>query len=111
MVTKLGDLVMNINKFTGGLDNHARTRNEPAKAPATAAEPQTKAKESAALGDQVKLSASSKSIQQIEAEVRSLPEVDDSTVERIRAQIESGEYKIDYQKLAGKMLDFEERLN
>ena len=63
------------------------------------------------MTDQVKLSASSKSIQQIEAEVRNLPEVDDSTVDRIRSQIENGEYKIDYQKLAGKMLDFEERLN
>ncbi|MEL7400888.1 MAG: flagellar biosynthesis anti-sigma factor FlgM [Pseudomonadota bacterium] len=47
----------------------------------------------------------------MEAEVRNLPDVDDSTVERIRSQIESGEYKIDYQRLAGKMLDFEERLN
>lgn len=110
MAIKLGDLVMNINKFTGGLDNHARTRNEPAKAPVT---PQSQAaeKDSGAFTDQVKLSASSKSIQQIEAEVRNLPEVDDSTVERIRSQIENGEYKVDYQKLAGKMLDFEERLN
>ncbi|WP_255857181.1 flagellar biosynthesis anti-sigma factor FlgM [Bacterioplanoides sp. SCSIO 12839] len=110
MAIQLGDLVMNINKFTGGLDNHARTRNEPSKAPA-GSEAQTQAKDSAGFTDQVKLSASSKSIQQIEAEVRSLPDVDDSTVERIRSQIESGEYKIDYQKLAGKMLDFEERLN
>lgn len=107
---KLGDLVMNINKFTGGLDNNARARNETTKA-ATSQAPQAKAEQSAGLTDQVKLSASSKSIQQIEAEVRNLPEVDDNTVDRIRSQIESGEYKIDYQKLAGKMLDFEERLN
>lgn len=110
MANMLGDLVMNINKFNGGLDTHSKTRSEPAKAPVSP-EPQAKAKESATFTDQVKLSASSKSIQQIEAEVRDLPEVDDNTVDRIRNAIDSGEYKIDYQKLAGKMLDFEERLN
>lgn len=110
MSIQLGDLVMNINKFTGGLDNHSKTRTEQSSAP-KAQQPQAQAKESAVFTDQVKLSASSKSIQQIEAEVRNLPDVDDSTVERIRSQIESGEYKIDYQRLAGKMLDFEERLN
>ena len=40
-----------------------------------------------------------------------MPDIDDATVERIRSSIEKGEYKIDYQKLAGKMLDFEENLN
>ena len=50
-------------------------------------------------------------MQQIEAEIRDLPEVDDAVVERIRGAIERGEYKIDYEKLAGKMLDFEDRLN
>jgi len=40
-----------------------------------------------------------------------MPDVDDATVERIRGAIEKGEYKIDYEKLAGKMLDFEDRLN
>ena len=59
----------------------------------------------------MKLSASSKSIQQIEAEIRDMPDVDDATVERIRSAIQNGDYKIDYEKLAGKMLDFEERLN
>jgi len=104
----LGDLSMNINKLTGGVDNNTRTRNEPvSKDPA----PTAKAQESAGFTDQVKLSASSKSIQQVEAEIREMPDVDDATVERIRIAIDKGEYKIDYEKLAGKMLDFEDRLN
>ena len=106
----LGDIAMNINKFTNGLDSGAKARTtEPVKTPTT--NPDTKAKESAGFTDQVKLSASSKSIQQIEAEIRDMPDVDDATVERIRSAIENGDYKIDYEKLAGKMLDFEERLN
>lgn len=108
MPTWPGDIFMNINKLTGGLDGSARSRSEPA---TTDKAPVTKARESAGLTDQVKLSASSKSIQQIEAEIRDMPEIDDATVERIRGAIERGEYKIDYDKLAGKMLDFEDRLN
>ena len=68
-------------------------------------------RESAPLTDQVKLSASSKSIQQIEAEIKEMKDVDDATVERIRSAIDNGEYKIDYDRLAGKMLDFEDRFN
>jgi negative regulator of flagellin synthesis FlgM len=72
---------------------------------------ESKSKDTAAATDQVKLSASSKSIQQIEAEIKDMKDVDDATVERIRSAIQNGEYKIDYEKLAGNMLDFEDRLN
>lgn len=98
---------MNINKLTTGLDNSARTRNEPVTKDATSS---GKARESAHFSDQVKLSASSKSIQQVEAEIRDMPAIDDATVERLRNAIANGEYKIDYDKLAGKMIDFEDRL-
>lgn len=111
MHMKLGDLMMNINKFTNGtgVDN-SRSRAEPVK-PNTTTATESTAKGSAAVTDQVKLSASSKSIQQVEAEIRDMKDVDDATVERIRNAIQNGEYKIDYNKLAGNMLDFEERLN
>ena len=111
MSNGFGDLTMNINKFTGGLDNNARTRSEPV-AEQPASKPGAAPKEQGAnYADQVKLSASSKSIQQIEAEIRGMPDVDDATVERIRNALSNGEYKIDYERLAGKMLDFDERLN
>ena len=103
----LGDTYMNINRLTGGLEGGGRTRNDPATPdnnnPATP--------EAAPQGDQVRISASSLSIQQIEAEVRQLPEVDDATIERIRSQLQNGSFQIDYDRLAGKMLDFEERFN
>lgn len=107
---KLGDMMMNIDKFTGGNIDNSRSRAEPVK-PNTTTATESKAKESTASSDQVKLSASSKSIQQIEAEIKNMKDVDDATVERIRNAIQNGEYKIDYEKLAGNMLDFEDRLN
>ena len=104
----LGEISMNINKLTGGLDGGGRTRTDPA-SPQKTSSPE---KEVQASGDdQVKLSSRSINIQQIEAEVSKLPEVDDNTIDRIRNAINNGEYKIDYQRLAGKMLDFEDKLN
>lgn len=100
---------MNISKITNGIDANSRSRNEPTGTQIQKTSPE--AKETATFTDQVKISASSKSIQQIEAEIKDLPEVDDSTVERVRSAIENGEYKIDYQRLAGKMLSFEDSLN
>lgn len=100
---------MNITKLFTGLDSNAKARNEPSKSVSTAET--GKNKDSVGVADQVNLSASSKSIQQVESQIRNMSEVDDATVERIRAAIQNGDYKIDYEKLAGKMLNFEERLN
>ncbi|MFY9180451.1 MAG: flagellar biosynthesis anti-sigma factor FlgM [Venatoribacter sp.] len=99
---------MDISKLMGGLNSSSRTRTEPVVNEKSSSK--TK-QETVSSGDQVKLSAGSKSIQQVEAEIRSMPEVNDALVDRIRTAIENGEYKIDYDKLAGKMLDFEDRLN
>tara|TARA_B100001109_G_scaffold255677_1_gene260040 strand:+ start:98370 stop:98720 length:351 start_codon:yes stop_codon:yes gene_type:complete len=111
MANWLGDLSMNINKLTGGTDTGSKTRSNAAGAEPVNQDNNAKAQETAKVSDQVKLSASSKSIQQIEAEIRDMPEVDDATVDRIRSAIQNGEYKIDYDKLAGKMLSFEDKLN
>lgn len=102
---------MNINKLTSGLEGGGRTKPDAASPQNQKTEENTKATSSVGSADQVKLSSSSMNIQQIEAEVSKMPDVDDKTIDRIRSAIDSGEYKIDYQKLAGKMLDFEGKLN
>jgi negative regulator of flagellin synthesis FlgM len=108
----LGEISMNINKLTTGLDGGGRTKPDAASPQKTAAEQNNiKAPGNGSQGDQVKLSSSSMNIQQVEAEVSKMPDVDDKTIDRIRSAIDSGEYKIDYQQLAGKMLDFEGKLN
>jgi negative regulator of flagellin synthesis FlgM len=107
----LGEISMNINKLTGGLEGGGRTKTDPASPQNQKTEENTKAASSVGSADQVKLSSSSLNIQQIEAEVSKMPDVDDKTIDRIRSAIDNGEYKIDYQKLAGKMLDFEGKLN
>ncbi len=107
----LGEISMNINKLTTGLDGGGRAKTDAASPQQTKTEENTKASGGSNTADQVKLSSSSLNIQQIEAEVSKMPDVDDKTIDRIRTAIDSGEYKIDYQQLAGKMLDFEGKLN
>lgn len=88
---------MNINNVVNGIGGSVRSNPVSAdgskKAPAT----------NASSGDKVSLS----NIQKLEDEIKSFPEVNDAAVEKVRAAIANGEYKIDYEKLAGKMLDFE----
>lgn len=107
----LGEISMNINKLTTGLDGGSRAKADAASPQNSKPEANNKAASAVSTGDQVKISSSSMNIQQIEAEVSKMPDVDDKTIDRIRNAIDSGEYKIDYQKLAGKMLDFEGKLN
>jgi negative regulator of flagellin synthesis FlgM len=107
----LGEISMNINKLTSGLDGGGRAKTDAASPQNQKPEENTKTASSVGTSDQVKLSSTSMNIQQIEAEVSKMPDVDDQTIDRIRSAIDSGEYKIDYQQLAGKMLDFEGKLN
>lgn len=106
---------MNINKLNQGLnDSTQKTNSGPSGSQATP-EPSkgdgVNPSQGTSAADQVKLSASGRSIQQIEADIKSLPEVNDATIERIRNAIAEGEFKVDYQRLAGKMLQFDDQLN
>ena len=107
----LGEISMNINKLNTGLDSGSRAKPDAASPQKPVTEENSKTSVGGRHNDQVKLSSSSMNIQQVEAEVSKMPDVDDKTIDRIRSAIDSGEYKIDYQQLAGKMLDFEGKLN
>lgn len=57
--------------------------------------------------DSVSLSSNARDIAQIESEIKNLPEIDQSKVDAIKARIASGEYHIDFEKVAQKVLDIE----
>ena len=57
--------------------------------------------------DSVSLSSAAKTLVEIENSLKALPEVDRSRVEAIKARIESGEYQINPENVAQKMLDME----
>ena len=55
--------------------------------------------------DSVSFSSSAQNLSRIEAEIKALPDVNQSRVDEVRARIESGEYTPDSDNLARKMLD------
>lgn len=55
----------------------------------------------------VSLSEAGKTLAQVEASLKSSPEIDQAKVDEMRAKIESGDYQIDSQNLAQKMLDID----
>jgi len=100
---------MNINKLIPGLGGGGGQPRSADKASDTS---QTKAPSgSSNAGSEVNISQQSKSIRQIEAAVAKLPEIDDAAVERIKGALANNEYKIDYERLAGKMIKYDGILN
>ncbi|MBL4584380.1 MAG: flagellar biosynthesis anti-sigma factor FlgM [Pseudomonadales bacterium] len=65
----------------------------------------------AASGEQVAISSGAQRIQSLEAQIQQLPEVDAARVEAIKQSIADGEYKVDAQSTADKMIAFEESMN
>lgn len=99
---------MNINKITTGVGGGGQPRS----ADKVSNSGQSKSGDSVKTeNSEVKLSAQSKSIQQIEAEVAKMPDIDNATVERIKGALANNEYKIDYERIAGKMIKFDSILN
>ncbi len=58
-----------------------------------------------ARGDQVELSAKAKELQAALDAIQKMDDVDHEKVARIRAQLKAGTYKVDAEKIAGKMLE------
>jgi len=57
--------------------------------------------------DSVSLSSTAQNISKIEAELKSLPDTNQSRIDSIKARIDSGEYQVNSQNLAQKLLDSE----
>jgi len=73
------------------------------KQPSAAEQKQAVAK--AAKGDQVELSAKARELQAARETIRQMDDVDHEKVARVKAQIEAGTYKVDADKIAGKMIE------
>lgn len=57
--------------------------------------------------DTVKLSGAAQSLQGVEQKLANTPDVDQQKVERLKAEIESGQYKVDAEKVAEGFMSFE----
>lgn len=82
------------------LQNQAANKSQPA----------SQAASNARGADRVELSSQVRSLKQLEESVKNLPEVNSDKVASIKAAIESGDYQIDYDRLASAISKFESDL-
>lgn len=64
----------------------------------------------AAGGDQVQFSQGALELQSLTSNLRQLPEINQEKVQQLKLAIENGDYKVDTNRVANRMLDFEEQL-
>lgn len=102
-------MAIDLNSLSGSLaGNRVRTsgqtsgKEEVSKSEAQAATPQTSTK-----SDSVQLSDEAL---RLNSRAQSAPDIDESKVSAIKASIEDGSYKIDYQALAKSIIQFENEL-
>ncbi len=100
---------MNINGLTNGLGGQNKTQDLSGDRDNTSKRP--KQESSVPTDEDVHLSPQGMSIQQIEAQISQLPDIDDSTIERIQLALASNSYQIDYERLADKIINFESQMN
>lgn len=55
--------------------------------------------------DQVQLSSQANALQKVEARIQDLPDVDSERVAALRQQIENGEYQVNADNIAQKLID------
>lgn len=70
-------------------------------------EPRQSEANTQARGENVSLSDAAKQLAQLESSIKDLPEVDASRVAQIKAKLDSGEYQVNAQNMAQKMLDMD----
>ena len=63
-----------------------------------------------ATGSQVQLTDTATNLQQVEARIAKLPDVDRARVDAVRQRVESGAYEINAGRLADRLLAFERDL-
>lgn len=103
-------MAMNINGLTPGQPGAVKTRQNEAGGAVEKQQPQKDGTEPAKDSDVVQLSDRARVLKTAGETVQQMPEVDQEKVDRIRSAIESGDYKIDYDKLAAAFRRFESEL-
>ncbi|MEZ5525472.1 MAG: flagellar biosynthesis anti-sigma factor FlgM [Pseudomonadales bacterium] len=99
-------MVNEINSFTQGSVSNAGKKTE--RVDAVRAENQQHASASAEpVGESIEISSQAQLLSKLEAQIKELPDVDQSRVDAIRERINQGSYEIDNFSLAQSIINFE----
>lgn len=98
--------INNINGFSNGVTSKT-TNSKAAKQESSAS---STSSSSVGAQDTVKLTAQAQSLSKLEQKITDAPDTDKNKIASIKAAIENGEYKINPDRLAGKLLSQESAL-
>jgi len=87
-------------KDTVNIDAYVKQVQDKEKADAASEQPEKQQ----AKADTVVLSDTAKTVQEAQTQLESIPDIREDKVAELKAQIESGTYEIDAEKIADKML-------
>lgn len=100
--------ITNINSNRAQLNSNqsssVKSRNE-------AAKQDSKSESSAAAGDRVTLTNTASRLKDIEEQLSNTSSVDNARVAEVQSAISNGEYNVDADRIADKMLAFEDFMN
>ena len=98
-------MVNNINGFT---QSTITTGKQPESVQTVSAENQQQvATSSAAAKEPIEISSQAQLLSRLEAQIKDLPEIDQSRVDALREQVNQGTYEIDDSSLAQRIIDIE----
>ena len=72
---------------------------------------QSRKSESPSGSDEVQLTHTATSLKHVEARLAGMPDVDRARVDALRQRVESGNYRMDANRIADRLLRFERELN
>lgn len=99
---------ININNLAGTNTGSTKTRGTEESAKVSnnsAAETGT-----ASSSDEVKISSEAQVMKKLESEIKAMPDIDQGKINRIKDALRSGEYQINYDRLATAIEKFESEL-
>jgi len=99
-------MVNEINSLTHSSISTSTKKSEPIET-VSAENPQQAASKNDAAKETIEISSQAQLLGKLEAQIKDLPEIDQSRVDALRDQINQGTYEIDSSSLAQRMIDFE----
>ncbi|WP_394200698.1 flagellar biosynthesis anti-sigma factor FlgM [Shewanella waksmanii] len=104
-------MAIDIKHVNTGTNNRISTPAGGKNAATTAPQSNAANNSSAAKTDSVSITSQAQQLQSVQSKLNDIPEVDSKKVEEIKAAIAEGRYKIDAEKLASNIEQFENELN
>ncbi|QYJ85071.1 flagellar biosynthesis anti-sigma factor FlgM [Shewanella mesophila] len=103
-------MAINIKQVNTGTNNRIATPSASTSSQSASTSSQAKAPAQSVKSDSVSITSQAQQLQSVQAKLSNIPEIDLKKVEEIKTAIAEGRYKVDADKLASNIAQFENEL-